>query len=335
VPIAVTPASPVSGSSDVPSPVAIKLIPPSPQGELDNPTNKRTDKANGLNGNSEDGKATRKKRTQRAQQIIREQVVKGQAQLTTISRRIGKTGRIGLHRSTSAPDFSMALARTASYQASSIHSRRRVPSPIGSLRGRERQASLDREMTRSPSPTPPPPLARMPPAPEAARGRRARAKRVKSDLWLMAAATFRRMGRLDQALGAIQHAETSDDTNPGVWVQFGLYAVADGDVRRGMECFGKALVLAPEHVPATVHLAQQYLDQPDATKSGMVDLAAGLLNALTKGPGWHVPEAWFLLAQASGMQGRTTMQRECLRYALGLVEARGVRDVVDTLGYCL
>ena len=66
----------------------------------------------------------------------------------------------------------------------------------------------------------------MAPAPEATRGRKARAKRVQSDLWLMAAATFRRMGRLDQALGAIQHAETADESNPGVWVQVSADSLA-------------------------------------------------------------------------------------------------------------
>lgn len=35
----------------------------------------------------------------------------------------------------------------------------------------------------------------------------------------MSAATFRRIGKIDQAKGAIQEAEVSDENNPAVWVQ--------------------------------------------------------------------------------------------------------------------
>lgn len=35
----------------------------------------------------------------------------------------------------------------------------------------------------------------------------------------MSAATFRRLGKIEQAKGAIQEAEVKDEGNPGVWVQ--------------------------------------------------------------------------------------------------------------------
>jgi hypothetical protein len=38
-------------------------------------------------------------------------------------------------------------------------------------------------------------------------------------LWLMSAATFRRLGKIEQAKGAIQEAEVKDEGNPAVWVQ--------------------------------------------------------------------------------------------------------------------
>jgi hypothetical protein len=40
-----------------------------------------------------------------------------------------------------------------------------------------------------------------------------------SDLWAMSAATFRRLGKIEQAKGAIQEAEAKDSENPAVWVQ--------------------------------------------------------------------------------------------------------------------
>ena len=49
--------------------------------------------------------------------------------------------------------------------------------------------------------------------------RNARERRLLSDLWLMSAATFRRLEKLDQARGAIQEAEQLDEENEAVWVQ--------------------------------------------------------------------------------------------------------------------
>jgi hypothetical protein len=40
-----------------------------------------------------------------------------------------------------------------------------------------------------------------------------------SDLWAMSSATFRRLGKIEQAKGAIQEAEVKDSENPAVWVQ--------------------------------------------------------------------------------------------------------------------
>jgi hypothetical protein len=35
----------------------------------------------------------------------------------------------------------------------------------------------------------------------------------------MSAATFRRLGKIEQAKGAIQEGEVKDEDNPAVWVQ--------------------------------------------------------------------------------------------------------------------
>ncbi len=92
----------------------------------------------------------------------------------------------------------------ASYQASSIHSRRHSP-----------YASTN-ELVRpeSPPPLPPPTLS-----PRERRERSRKERRLLSDLWLMSAATFRRSGKIEQARSAIQEAEVRDEENPNVWVQ--------------------------------------------------------------------------------------------------------------------
>lgn len=123
-------------------------------------------------------------------------------------------------------DFHAVLHPT-SYQASSIHSRRRLSSIVH---------STDRTPTDSP---PPPPLpshdfastinthiTTNTSASDSNSGSRTllspRENRLMSILWLMSAATFRRLGKIDQAKGSIQEAEVRDEGNPGVWVQVGI-----------------------------------------------------------------------------------------------------------------
>lgn len=60
-----------------------------------------------------------------------------------------------------------------------------------------------------------------------------------------------------------------------------------------------------------------------------------MLESLTRGGGWDVPEAWFLLAKGYGLQGRRKRERDCLLFALGLAEVRGVRNVGVAVGWCL
>lgn len=75
-------------------------------------------------------------------------------------------------------------------------------------------------ITPSISPPPPPPP---PPNLQTTKwnNRTAREARLESDLWLMSAATFRRLGKIEQAKGAIQEAEVKDEGNALVWVQVG------------------------------------------------------------------------------------------------------------------
>lgn len=43
-----------------------------------------------------------------------------------------------------------------------------------------------------------------------------------SNLWTMSAASFRRIGKIDQAAAAIREAELLDEENEAVWVQVRL-----------------------------------------------------------------------------------------------------------------
>jgi hypothetical protein len=127
--------------------------------------------------------------------------------------------------------------------------------------------------------------------------------------------------------------------------------------------FQKALFIEPDHVPATVHLARLHLESADADPSAtssrtygvppssvtttttpeegdghsvpaQVDLAAGMLAHLVRGPGWNVPEAWYYLAKAYGKQERREKERECLATALEMSKGRGVREFGQAIGWC-
>ena len=112
-------------------------------------------------------------------------------------------------------DFHAVFQQQSSYQASSIHSRRRL-----SFMSASRVRHLP---SKSPTP-PPPPVAttqRPPstsPTPMAAVDHQDNdhsigRNRLLSDLWLMLSATFRRLGKIEQAKGAIHEAEVKDVRN--------------------------------------------------------------------------------------------------------------------------
>ncbi|KIK96970.1 hypothetical protein PAXRUDRAFT_137268 [Paxillus rubicundulus Ve08.2h10] len=271
----------------------------------------------------------------RVQQMLKNRVHKGQEKISTISRRIGhgvvKNGSLHLRRTTSAPDFYAALQNNHD-QASSIHSRSRLRSLI--RHNHENESSVD----EYPFATPPPSLA---PVPEVTTPDVPREDKLVSDLWAASAATFRRLGKIDQAKGAIQEAEVKCQDNSAVWVQFGLYHTALNHERQAIEAFQKALFVSPDDVSAAIHMCRIYLSPSNiqSSETGVdpdkVDLSAGLLGHVTRGLGWDIPEAWYYLAKAHGLQGQKDKERECLLKALALSENRCIRDIGRAVGWCL
>ncbi|KAG2136578.1 uncharacterized protein EDB93DRAFT_1168404 [Suillus bovinus] len=264
----------------------------------------------------------------KVQQMLKARVHKGQAKISTISRKLGNgVVRNGnLKRMNSAPDFH-AVLQNHNYQASSIHSRRRLRSLI-----RHNAAAA---LIESP-PAPPPPL---PPVQEDTPTLHAtRDDKLISDLWTMSAATFRRLGKIEQAKAAVQEAEVKDSENPAVWVQLGLYYMALDRNTEALEAFQKALFISPDDIAASVHLCRIHLStksSTDTVDSDKVDLVAGILGHVTRGPGWDVPEAWYYLAKAYGLQGLKDKERESLATALSLSDRRSIRDIGRAVGWCL
>lgn len=105
-----------------------------------------------------------------------------------------------------------AVLQNQHYQASSIHSRR----PLRSLRRSSNHGDAELPVDDQPAPPPPPTQSThdAKPIPQASRE-----DKLLSELWASSAATFRRLGKIDQAKGAIQEAEVKNQENPSVWVQ--------------------------------------------------------------------------------------------------------------------
>ncbi|GBE85832.1 predicted protein [Sparassis crispa] len=280
-------------------------------------------------------------RGKKVRQVLKSRVSKGQATITTISRKIGhnvgRHGSLHMKRSNSAPDLHAVLSQTP-YQASSIHLRQHL-----SIYASQQDLSL--LQPPPPPPPPPPPSQSSTPTTYRQNYRAAKDRRLLSNLWLMSAATFRRLGKIEQARAAIQEAEVRDENNPAVWVQLGLYYMALDNERRALEAFQKALFISPDDISATIHLCRLHLPstfsqsrpRQNAVESDRddVDLSVGLLSDLTRGVAWDVPEAWYFLAKHCGLQGRKSLERDCLSFALTLSEARGLRDIGVAVGWCL
>ncbi|OXH35350.1 hypothetical protein J009_01932 [Cryptococcus neoformans] len=162
-----------------------------------------------------------------------------------------------------------------------------------------------------PPPAAPPPSAPSKPSPLDSRS--PQEKRILSDLWLASAATFRRWGKLEQCLVSVMEAEGLDPGNEDVWVQLGMYHVANtammtmsskagagaGGVGKGQEkeddnddgeqeqvwkpaeeAFSKSLLLKTDHPPALVNLAKLYLS------------TSTLQNLSTSTPTNHAPKRY-------------------------------------------
>ncbi|KAF9353746.1 hypothetical protein BGX26_008495 [Mortierella sp. AD094] len=155
--------------------------------------------------------------------------------------------------------------------------------------------------------------------------RTARANKALIGLWLLSASTFRRLGRLEDAMKSIEEAERVDASNPDVWYQLGLLYSAQDDQENASVSFTKALALSPYHPACLTRVGRSYLD------AGSLEMAEGILETTTKSLGWDSAEAWFYLGKIFEASDRLTRAKECLWYALELESSRPIRGFVDSV----
>ncbi|KAG0013488.1 hypothetical protein BGZ81_000997 [Podila clonocystis] len=169
----------------------------------------------------------------------------------------------------------------------------------------------------------------LPPAIQTASGksqqRTARANKVLVTLWLMSAATFRRLDRMDDALKAIEEAERVDSSNPDVWYQLGLFHTVQKEQNAASIAFIKATVLEPYHPASLTRIGKNYIE------AGSLEMAESMLDAATRSHGWDNAEAWFCLGKVFEDTNRLSRAKECLWYALDLEASRPVRGYPEAL----
>jgi predicted Zn-dependent protease len=108
-----------------------------------------------------------------------------------------------------------------------------------------------------------------------------------SNLWLLSADAFIKLGKLEEARKAIEEAEGNDPSNnPLVWVMLGRLRLAQNRTEDAIAALQKALVVDPYHGEGRLWLARIYFE------TGELEAAEGLLDRLTKGNGWDSAEAW-------------------------------------------
>ncbi|GAA5816925.1 hypothetical protein MFLAVUS_010460 [Mucor flavus] len=143
--------------------------------------------------------------------------------------------------------------------------------------------------------------------------RKQRSDRILSDLWLLTAQMFIKLGKLDEARKAVEEAENVDwISNPQVWCVLGQLLEAEGDFEQAQTAYNKSLVIDPNDVVCRLWLAKSHIAQSNR------EIAEGILEILTKSNGWDCAEAWFYLGEIYRQTDRLDRTKACLFYALEL-----------------
>ncbi|KAI7902144.1 uncharacterized protein BX663DRAFT_511869 [Cokeromyces recurvatus] len=151
--------------------------------------------------------------------------------------------------------------------------------------------------------------------------RKEKSSRILSDLWLLIAQLYIKLGKLDEAHKAVKEAEDANSTtNPRVWCILGQLLQTEGNIEQAQMAFHKALAIDPHDVLCRLWLAKSYAEQDSQ------DLAEGLLDVITKSNGWDCAEAWFQLGEVYKLTGRLDRTKDCLFYALELESTTAIQS---------
>ncbi|KAI8976798.1 hypothetical protein BDB01DRAFT_802608 [Pilobolus umbonatus] len=147
-----------------------------------------------------------------------------------------------------------------------------------------------------------------------------RSCRLLCNLWLLSADSFMNAGKLNEAMKAVEEAETIDrTTHPGVWCLLGRIYVAQKQVDKAIEAFQKGLSSQSNDVECRVWLSRMYMEKD------MPEIAEGYLKSVTEGNGWDCPSAWYYLGEIYKNTNRLDRTKDCLFYALELESTKPIQ----------
>ncbi|ORY92222.1 hypothetical protein BCR43DRAFT_479395 [Syncephalastrum racemosum] len=151
--------------------------------------------------------------------------------------------------------------------------------------------------------------------------------RLLCDLWLVAARLYLQQQRWDEALKAVEEAEQIEwSTYADLWCVLGQVRFAqppqdeENSLTTAIACFLKGLACDTNDVGCRLWLARA------CTAVQQDTMAQGILDRLTRGPGWDCPEAWFFLGRIHDEHGRAERAKECFLYALELERSQPIRS---------
>ncbi|KAI8147905.1 hypothetical protein BJV82DRAFT_311037 [Fennellomyces sp. T-0311] len=151
--------------------------------------------------------------------------------------------------------------------------------------------------------------------------RQKRSTRILCNLWLLSASYFLNMGRIDEAVKAVEEAENVDWTaNARLWCTLGRVRLAQNMIDWAITAFQKGLVCESNDVECRVWLAKAYQEQ------GNLEIAEGILELVTRGNGWNCAEAWFYLGEVYRKTERIERAKDCLLYALELEKTQPIQS---------
>ncbi|KAG0339198.1 hypothetical protein BG004_006924 [Podila humilis] len=165
-----------------------------------------------------------------------------------------------------------------------------------------------------------------------------RANLVLSSLWLLSAATFRRLGRMEDSLKALEEAERVYPANPDLWYQLSLFhtvvaqkssSPSSSSDTASMMALQKATALSSYHPQSLTRIGRTYYE------AGSLEMAESTLEATTRSQGWNDAEAWYWLGKVYEDSGRLQRSRECLWYALELEGSRPIRAFGEAVPWFL
>ncbi|KAL1917580.1 uncharacterized protein VTP21DRAFT_3973 [Calcarisporiella thermophila] len=138
------------------------------------------------------------------------------------------------------------------------------------------------------------------------------------NLWLISASAFRRAGKYEDAIKAIEEADKISYDDPDVWYQLAQLLLAQQKQEEATSSLHRALALDPHHNLSKVLLAGIYF-------KNHIELAEGLLESVTKGVGWDCAEAWLLLSKLYQQMEFFERSKSCLIYAMELEASCPIR----------